>query len=106
MEDRIAREIMADGRLPEPAVAHAGLTVLATTDLREMLSEIDRQVLLIHGDEDKICPPGAGRYLMERLPNARLLEYAGAGHALPLSRPDEFNGRIRELLLEIGHDRH
>jgi pimeloyl-[acyl-carrier protein] methyl ester esterase len=106
MEDRIAREITAYGRLPEPSVARAGLSVLASADLREMLPEIDRPVLLIHGDKDEICPPEAARYLAKRLPKARLLEFAGAGHALPLSRPVEFNAHIREFLQETGHDRH
>ena len=104
--ERIASEIMADGRLPEPAVAQAGLEVLATADLREMLPAIDRSVLLIHGDSDLICPLAAARYLAERLPNARLLEFAGVGHAPPLSRPVEFNAQIRYFLLETANDCH
>jgi pimeloyl-[acyl-carrier protein] methyl ester esterase len=105
-EELIDREIMAEGRLPEPSVARAGLAVLASADLREMLPEIDRPVLLIHGDKDEICPPEAARDLAKHLPKARLLEFAGAGHAPPLSRPVEFNAHIREFFLETGHDRH
>jgi len=106
IEERIAREIMADGRLPDPAVAQAGLDVLETADLREMLPEIDRPVLLIHGDSDLICPPAAARYLADRIQNARLLKFAGVGHAPPLSRPAEFNALIRDFLLETAHDSH
>ena len=99
-EDRINREIALEGGLPEPAVAHATLDILASTDLREKLPAIDRPVLLIHGSADTICPPGAARYLAEWLPDARLVELDGAGHAPFLSRPDEFNAILREFLQE------
>ena len=101
-EGRIAREILAEGRLPAPKAAHAALAILASTDLRERLPEIDRPVLIIHGSADAVCPPGAARYLAERLPDARLVEIAGAGHAPSLSRPDQFNAILREFLRK-GH---
>jgi pimeloyl-ACP methyl ester esterase len=104
-EGRIDREIMAEGRLTEPAIAQAGLSLLATADLREMLPSIDLPVLLIHGDSDTICPPVAARYLAGRLPKARLLEYAGVGHAPPLSRPGEFNAHLSEFLKETVNGR-
>ena len=105
-EGRIAREVIMVGRLPEPAVAQAGLAILETTDLREELDGIDLPVLLIHGAADAICPLGAGRYLEERFPCARLVEFAGVGHAPCLSRPDQCNALIREFLRKDVHDRH
>ena len=105
-ENRINREIVMEGRLPEPAVAHATLDILASTDLREKLPEICRPVLLIHGSADAICPPGAARYLAERLPDARLVELDGAGHAPFLSRPDEFNAILRKFLQEEVYGRN
>jgi pimeloyl-[acyl-carrier protein] methyl ester esterase len=105
-EDRIGREILAKGRLPEPKAALAALAILASTDLRERLADIDCPVLIIHGSEDTICPPGAARYLAERLPGARLIQLDGAGHAPSLSRPEQFNALIRGFLREVGHGRH
>lgn len=105
-EERIGREILAEGRLPAPTAAHAALAILASTDLREKLPEIDRPVLIIHGSADAVCPPGAARYLAERLPDARLVEFAGVGHAPSLSRPDQFNAVLREFLRKEAHDRH
>lgn len=104
-EDRINREIALDGGLPEPAVAHATLDILASTDLREKMPAIDRPMLLIHGSADTICPPGAARYLAERLPDARLVMLDGAGHAPFLSRPDEFNAILRKFLQEEVYGR-
>jgi pimeloyl-ACP methyl ester esterase len=105
-EERIGREILADGRLPAPKAARAALDILASTDLRERLRSIDCPVLIIHGSSDAVCPPGAARFLAKRLPNARLVEIAGAGHAPCLSRPDQFNALIREFLRKEAHDRH
>jgi pimeloyl-[acyl-carrier protein] methyl ester esterase len=98
LERRIAEEILAKGRLPATDAAHAGLAILAGTDLREMLEGIDLPVLLIHGSADAVCPPGAARFLTERLPDARLVEFDGAGHAPNLSDPERFNTVIREFL--------
>jgi pimeloyl-ACP methyl ester esterase len=104
-EERINREITLEGGLPEPAVAHATLDILASTDIREKLPAIDRPVLLIHGSADTICPPSVARYLAERLPDARLVMLDGAGHAPFLSRPDEFNAILRKFLQEEVYGR-
>ncbi|HEX9024781.1 MAG TPA: alpha/beta fold hydrolase [Geobacteraceae bacterium] len=99
-ENRIAREIVMGGELPQPEAALACLRILATTDLREALPAIDRPVLLLHGSADIICPPGAARFMATRLPSARLVEFAGAGHAPFMSRPDEFNACLRRFIEE------
>jgi pimeloyl-ACP methyl ester esterase len=105
-EERISREILAEGRLPAPEAAHAALAILASTDIRERLRSIDCPVLIIHGSADVVCPPGAARFLAQRLPDARLVELAGAGHAPPLSRPAQFNALLREFLQKEAHDQH
>ena len=104
-ENRIAREVVIPGRLPERDVALAALEILATADLREMLPVVDRPVLLIHGEADTICLPGASRYMSEQLPQAKLVKLSGVGHAPFLSRPEEFNG-ILSGFLEALHGRH
>lgn len=104
-ENRIAREIVIPGRLPEPDVALATLDILSTADLREMLPVVDRPVLLIHGEADTICLPGASRYMAEKLPLAKLVKLSGVGHAPFLSRPDEFNGILSGFLEDL-HGRH
>lgn len=105
-EGRICREILAEGMLPSREAADAGLAILASTDLREMLPQIDCPVLVVHGSADAICPPGSARYLAERIPNARLFEFAGAGHAPSLSRPEQFNAILREFILKETDERN
>jgi pimeloyl-ACP methyl ester esterase len=104
-ENLIAREIVMAGHLPKPAVTQATLNILASADLRAILPEIRLPVLIIHGSADAVCPPGAARYLAERLPDARLVMLDGAGHAPFLSRPDEFNAILRKFLQEEVYGR-
>jgi class 3 adenylate cyclase len=36
--------------------------------------------LVLHGADDEIVPPEAGRYIAERIPAARFIEHPGVGH--------------------------
>lgn len=98
---RLASTIV--GHLPEPAVALAALDELVRTDLRSLLEQITAPVLLIHGDEDLICLPGASRFMHDALPDSRLRFFAGAGHAPFLTRPGEFNALLAAFTRNI-HD--
>lgn len=100
-ENRIAREIIMGGRLPDPETAQAALSTLAGADLREVLPTIDLPVLLVHGGADSICLPAASQFMAERLSHARLTVLEGVGHAPFLSRPAEFNELIRNFLREV-----
>lgn len=105
-ENRITREILMEGHLPQPKVAQAALNVLASADLRAMLPEIRLPVLIIHGSADTVCPPGAAHYLAKRIPDARIVELNGVGHAPFLSRPVEFNAVLRGFLREKVYGRN
>lgn len=105
-EHRIAREIVMEGHPPLPAVAQATLKILASTDLRAILPEIRRPVLIIHGSADAVCQPGAARYLAKRMPDARLVELNGIGHAPFLSRPVDVNAVLRSFLREKVYGRN
>jgi pimeloyl-ACP methyl ester esterase len=100
-ENRIAREIVMGGRLPDPETAQETLAALAEADVREVLPTIDIPVLLIHGSEDSICFPAASKFMVERLPQAQLTVLEGVGHAPFMSRPAEFNELIQNFLREV-----
>lgn len=85
------------GSLPEPESALAALEALRREDQRDRLSGIDCPVLVLHGELDRIVPPGAGRYLAEHLPQAGLVLLPGVGHAPFLSRPEEVFERWRSF---------
>ena len=55
--------------------------IFNTHDTLHRLSDIRHPTLVQCGSEDVVIPPGNSRILADRIPNARLIEYPGAGHA-------------------------
>lgn len=58
-----------------------GLDYLIETDMREELKEIKVPILLIHGEQDVICPLSAARSMTENS-SSELKVVSEAGHAL------------------------
>ena len=98
---QIVQDIVKGGTLPDSRTTLRSLESLATADLRPLLAAVDRPVLLIHGSEDRICLPGASRYMAERIPGARLELLPGLGHAPFLSRQELFNRLLREFIQSL-----
>lgn len=94
---RIVDFAVRQGRLPEPGTALAALETLSREDQRGRLAAIDCPVLVLHGELDRIVPPGAGRYLSEHLPQGELVLLSGVGHAPFLSRPGDVFDRWRSF---------
>ncbi len=76
----------------------AGLDYLDRTDVRAALSRLRVPALLLHGAEDQVIPVACGRFLARTLPNAQYREWAGAGHALLVTRRNELAAQIRNFL--------
>jgi pimeloyl-[acyl-carrier protein] methyl ester esterase len=67
-----------------------GLDYLMTVDVRFALHEITAPILLIHGEEDTICPPSASRYIFEQTRNHAVLKLLPkTGHVPFLTKTDE-----------------
>lgn len=98
---RIVHEIVMGGRSPDPDIARQSLQILSVADLRDGLHLVDRPVLLVHGELDKICPASASAYMAERLPMGEFKMMQGCGHAPFMTRPDEFNELVREFLATV-----
>ena len=60
--------------------------------------EITEPTLVVHGGDDRLCPPARGRELAEELPNAELFEVAGAGHLVGVEASKVVNDRLRTFL--------
>lgn len=99
---RLVSEIVMNRRHPDPTAVAAALTTLADGDQRRLLAEITCPALVLHGDRDPICLPGAGRALAEGLPAGRLATFPGVGHAPFLSRPEQFNRQLCDFLREVA----
>jgi len=79
LESRLA-EILAYPEAPPHALQLQIEAMLNTHDTLHRLGEIRHPTLIQVGLEDVLVPPGNSRILAERIPNARLVEYAAAAH--------------------------
>lgn len=75
----------------------AGCEVLASTDLRETVSQIKLPVLCIAGSEDPTTTPTDLRFLAEQIPLGQCLELA-SGHLSCVNRPALWNEAVMEFL--------
>jgi len=66
--------------LPVEQALHE-LSALEKVDLRWILSSIKVPTLIIHGDQDEICPPGAAAYLQANIAGSELVMLPGVKHA-------------------------
>lgn len=53
-------------------------------------SEVNHRVWVVNGDDDRMLPTAGSYDLSERLPNATLIIYKGAGHGAIFQRADLF----------------
>lgn len=65
------------------------LNVLVAEDIREIVSEIDLPVMILHGTKDRIIPCDAGSYLAENIKHAQMHLIDDVGHAPFMSCPAE-----------------
>ncbi|MBE7414397.1 MAG: alpha/beta fold hydrolase [Deltaproteobacteria bacterium] len=78
------------------------LEALYSADLRDRLKEINVPVLLVHGEMDTVCPPGAADYMAGNIKDARLEIIKGAGHAPFVTKPDLFMAVVNEFISSLG----
>jgi class 3 adenylate cyclase len=97
------REVRAlQGRM-ERAVASPGMIWLLTKmfmdiDVRDIVPSVHTPTLVLHRRHDRLVDVRHGRWLAERLPNARLVELEGDDHDPRYERVDEWLGEVQEFL--------
>lgn len=65
--------------------------VLSETELYDDLKVIDVPVLVLHGDDDQICPfPTTGARSVKLLKNGKLKSY----HGMPTTHADQINADL------------
>jgi pimeloyl-ACP methyl ester carboxylesterase len=85
------------GTAPQ-GIAAAALGMAERIDATSLLAEIDCPTLVVVGEEDAISTVEEMRTFAGAIPQARLVEIAGAGHMSPLEAPEPVNEAIREFL--------
>lgn len=79
-------------------VAAAFWVAMATQDYRPVLPAISVPCLLTYGTESNYYPPENYEYMQRRIPDARIVAFAGCGHALHIQDPELFNKTVLEFL--------
>jgi 3-oxoadipate enol-lactonase len=78
---------------------YAQMAAIADHDTRSRLGQLSGvPTLVLHGEEDRLVPPAAGRRLAESIPGARLRVVAGAGHVLTTDAEEEVADAILDHL--------
>jgi pimeloyl-ACP methyl ester carboxylesterase len=70
-------------------------------DSTSLLPRVEVPAAVVVGSEDAIVPPAEGEEMARALQRARLDRVDGAGHLVPLERPDVVAGAILELVAAV-----
>jgi len=79
-------------------IAAASRGMAQRPDVTPWLSRFDMPTFVVCGQHDAISTPAEMRGFAEQMPQARLVEIAGAGHMAPLEKPAEVNAAIGKFL--------
>lgn len=99
---RQLRDLRREVPVPGGAALAAGLAILRHSDLRPTCGGIPTPALVIAGGGDRVTPHGAALWLAAALPRATRVEFATAGHALPISHVAEVAAAISGFLSRIA----
>jgi pimeloyl-ACP methyl ester carboxylesterase len=91
----LRREIAA---APAAGVAAAQRGMAERPDRTRLLPSLAVPALVVVGEQDELTPPPESELLRKRIPGARLVTIAGAGHLSNLEQPQAFNAALREFL--------
>jgi pimeloyl-ACP methyl ester carboxylesterase len=69
----------------------------STVDDPAVLGAISAPVLVVHGSDTKPYATAAARHVVQHVPNARIREIPGAGHASPLTHPEALADALTEF---------
>ena len=72
----------------------------------EVLADIENEVLVVHGREDRIIPVEASYHLAQHLPNAQLHVLPHTGHWVQIEQVDRFLALAGLFLAEATADGH
>ncbi len=93
----LREKLFARGK-PSVEGLQAALQLLLTTDLRPQIPQISQPTLLVYGERDMQVPKAVGQWLLQHLPQARLLEVAGAAHTPFLTHVTDFTTAVTHFM--------
>lgn len=90
-------------RSMSPGAARALAEMNAQIDVRHVLPAVRVPTLILNVIGDRVSPVEGARYMAERIPNARLVEYPGIDHTAPPETFALIADEIEEFLTGVRH---
>lgn len=87
---------------PPEGAAAALRAMAARPDSFGTLDLLARPVLVVVGEEDAITPPADARRMADAAQDGRLVTVPGAGHMVPVERPDAVADALRRFLQRLS----
>lgn len=85
----------------DPAAIAALWQSLEGQDARPLLRRIDHPTLVVHGARSALYGDDTARHLVDALPRARAVRFAGSGHSPHLEEPEQFNRIVTDFAAEL-----
>ena len=107
--ERIDEDVAIRRRwFPRPEAYSAQLQGILAWESYSRLSEIDARTLVIHGESDRLVPPGNAQLIAERIPGAKLVMIPRASHIFATDQPDRTHEAILSFLTnrDVGTGTH
>lgn len=98
-EELVQRILAHRVAAPPDPVGWQGQAAAGTAhDAADRLGRIAARTLIVHGTADVVVDPRNAALLEERIPDARVVEFEGAGHLLFWEQPDRFVSVVTDFL--------
>nr|WP_291299657.1 alpha/beta hydrolase [Desulfosporosinus sp. BICA1-9] len=101
LDDKIMDNYLSCERIWDLLEAQSGLDFLMEADVRAYLHNITCPTLLLHGEEDSLCPLEGANFIKRQLPCAQLVSYPGVGHIPFLTEFRNFHYALEEWLSDL-----
>lgn len=96
-ETAFIRTKISENRQPDYAYRHQAMAPLGFNS-EPFLPKIEQPTLVLAGDQDQVVPIENARRLVQKLPNAQLKIFNGAGHLCFIEQHELFNLTVLEFL--------
>jgi 3-oxoadipate enol-lactonase len=83
---------------PRAEAYQAQLQGILAWEAYSRLPQITAPTLVIHGENDRLVPPGNGRLIAERIPGAKLVMIPNASHIFSTDQPEAAHHAVLEFL--------
>lgn len=99
-DQEILRRLLVEQVLQaDPRAYRGAMRAIALFDSRRSLSRVHVPTLIVSGARDGTASPFMQKVLVRGVPGARQVIIDGAGHAVSVDHPEEFNEAMMEFLL-------